>query len=224
MTNLAPTSGQRYENRTQAAISSNEPDTSTQSEFPSNTRSPGQSSYGYFREPRHSSIRRKSGELKAPSVHSALSQVSTAYDPAAISPPSSSHSGGSNDLWHDTRSKPLGPRWHDYTYREGDSFYAAPSPAVPFSSAARELATTPPSSKATSRMRLEGVGEALRSSIRKSILSFTSEAEKPEASGFQVVRPGRQSSQPMAGTPLGQSGSQDGERISSEQPLKGDSD
>lgn len=81
MTDLASTSGQRYEHRTQRAISSNEPDMPTQSELPSNTRSPGQSSYGYFREPRHSSIRRKSGELKAPSVHSALFQVSTAFFP-----------------------------------------------------------------------------------------------------------------------------------------------
>lgn len=224
MTDLAPTSGQRYDHRTQTPLSSNGPETPVQSECHSNPSNPGHSSYGYFREPRHSSIRRNPGELKAPSVLSALSDVSTAYDPAAVSPPSSSHSGTSNDLWHDTRSMPLGPRWHDYTYREGDAFYAAPSPAVPFASAARGLAATPVSSKGKSRIRLDGVGEAL-SSIRETIVSsFSSDANMPEASGFQVVRPGRPSSQPMASTPLGQSDSQDGERISSEQPLKGDSD
>lgn len=179
---------------------------------PEPASNPSSPAYGYFREPRHSSVRSTSGETKAASILSAPSHISTAYDPGAVSPPSSSHSGSADDSWHDTRSLPLGPRWNDYTYREGDAFYGAPSNAR-----SKPTATPMGSSPMMKAHRhLDVVSDAF-SSIKKTIASILSpEAPKPQESGFQVIRPPIQSAQLMYGLAPGEPRAHDEESVSSE--------
>lgn len=174
--------------------------------------------YGYFREPRHSSMRSASGETKSLSVLSEPSNVSTAYDPGAASPPSSSQGGSVDDSWHDTRSMPLGPRWHDYTYREGDAFYGPAPTNEPLASTSGKAKAAPMSVTPTvkSHRSWNALGEAFGSVKQTIASSLSAEVKKPDASGFQVIRPPRQSSQLMPNPEPEAASAEDVDSISSE--------
>jgi hypothetical protein len=112
---------------------------------------------------------------------------------ASSRPVSPSQSGSSEDDWNDTRSVPLGPRWQDYTYREGDSFYGGGTP---------ETATKPsvtskpaPSGKHKSSAALRGALQSVNgaaSAVKSSIAStLRSKPVQPQITGFEVVRPTR---------------------------------
>lgn len=159
----------------------------------------------YFRQPRHSSIREHPPRLKSPFTTSTRSQQSLASSASAstraspgIAPPtlvasnrpvSSSQSGSSDDDWNDTRSVPLGPRWQDYTYREGDSFYGrTPKAAVKPSVTSNPASSTKHKSAAALHGTVQIVSGAV-SAMRSSIVSALH--TQPVSTGFEVVRPPR---------------------------------
>lgn len=177
--------------------------------FPiSSPPSPDYPAVQYFRQPRHSSIRGVSMPTKLPAVsslpcHESTKATSSASSKASsdiarqnliasVSPPSCSGSGSPKDDWHDTRSVPLGPRWHDYTYREGDAFYGAtPSPAAMPSGTIRTISSpqaVPESALDGSVRSMSGAISALRRNVVSMLYSGPSE---PKNSGFEVVRPAR---------------------------------
>lgn len=125
---------------------------------------------------------------------------------ALSSIPSSARSECMEDDWHDTRSIPLGPRWHDYTYREGDAFYVArtrPS-AIPDVSV-EPLSTAQAVSRNAWNGSLRSVNSAV-SALRQNVLSlFYTRSVESTNIGFEVVRPPRasptQNYEELAGTP-----------------------
>ena len=159
----------------------------------------------YFRQPRHSSIREHPPRLKSPFTTSTRSQQSLASSASASTeasseipqpslittnrPMSSSQSGSSDDDWNDTRSVPLGPRWQDYTYREGDNFYGrAPTTAVKPSVTSDHAGSTKHNSAAALHGTVQIVSGAV-SALRSSIVSALH--TQPVSTGFEVVRPPR---------------------------------
>ena len=89
---------------------------------------------------------------------------------------------------------PLGPRWHDYTYREGDAFYGARPRPIAMLDATVEL---PSHAQATPENAWIGPLRSMNgavSAVRRNILSalYTRPVE-PTAPGFEVVRPQRAS-------------------------------
>lgn len=155
--------------------------------------SPEFPTHQYFRQPRHSSVRIVNPEeyaataaSTAPSEHV---KDAISMQLGSESPPSLSHSSPSNDDWHDTRSIPLGPRWTDYTFREGDAFYspATQAPIARDSNASYNdrIAAREPLSRAISTWSFAGIRSL-----------WSAEAVTPQASGFQVVRPPRVLHQP----------------------------
>ena len=158
----------------------------------------------YFRQPRHSSVREHPARLKAPFAANTLSHESLASAASTLTrasskiqqaslvalnrPVSSSQSGSSDDDWNDTRSMPLGPRWQDYTYREGDSFYGrAPTTAVKPSVTSDPASSTKNKSAAALHGTVRSVSGAV-SSLRSSIVSAL---HTQQSTGFEVVRPPR---------------------------------
>jgi hypothetical protein len=112
---------------------------------------------------------------------------------ASSRPVSPSQSGSSDDDWNDTRSVPLGPRWQDYTYREGDSFYGGGTPKT----ATKPSVTGKPAplakhkSSAALRGTLQSVNGAA-SAVKSSIAStLRAKPVQPQITGFEVVRPTR---------------------------------
>jgi hypothetical protein len=87
---------------------------------------------------------------------------------------------------------PLGPRWHDYTYREGDAFYrAGPRPV-----AAPDVAVTPlPRTQAVSRNAWNGSLRSVNSAVsvlgRNVFSAFYRRTVETKSPGFEVVRPSR---------------------------------
>jgi hypothetical protein len=89
---------------------------------------------------------------------------------------------------------PLGPRWHDYTYREGDAFYGArpipiatPDAAVGFRSSTQ---VTPENAWIGPLRSMNGAVSALRRNV---ILALYTRPVEPTAPGFEVIRPQRAS-------------------------------
>ena len=94
------------------------------------------------------------------------------------------------DDWHDTHSVPLGPRWHDYTYREGDAFYVARTRPTATPDVAVE-AFSP--AHAVSRIAWRGSLRSVNSAVlalRRNVLSaiYTRPVESTSI-GFEVMRP-----------------------------------
>lgn len=88
---------------------------------------------------------------------------------------------------------PLGPRWKDYTYREGDSFYGGKATTGTEPSVVNELAlpANPDSAAALLHGSLRVVSGAL-SKLKSSIISTVrARPVQPRVAGFQVVRPSR---------------------------------
>lgn len=113
---------------------------------------------------------------------------------ASSSSPSSTRSDSIEDGWHDTRSIPLGPRWHDYTYREGDAFYVARTRP----SATPDVAVEPLfSAQAVPRNACDGSLRSVNSAVsalRRNVLSaFYTRPVGSTNMGFEVVRPPRAS-------------------------------
>ena len=189
----------------------NAPNSSRANDKPPTNQTAGYSdvpSNQYYRQPRHSSIRMDSAGMKRPPISStpsheplaSASDVSSRASSADISrsallassrPPPSSGSGSPVDDWCDTSSVPLGPRWHDYTYREGDAFYGGgsgsdtkpevvPKPTVP----KKQTSTTSPSNALSS---LSGVASAMR----RNVSALYTRPMEPRSQGFEVVRPPR---------------------------------
>ena len=108
--------------------------------------------------------------------------------------PSSARSDSMEDDWHDTRSVPLGPRWHDYTYREGDAFYVARTrPSATPDIAVEPLSSTQAVSRNAWNGSLRSVNNTV-SALRQNVLSvfYTRPVESTNI-GFEVVRPPRAS-------------------------------
>jgi len=162
----------------------------------------------YFRQPRHSSTRGHPTTLEdplttiMPSHESFASAANTSIGTSSdISQPallasdrlvSSSQSAITDDDWNDTRSVPLGPRWQDFTYREGDSFYGKTSRTAiePSAITGSALPTKRKSAAALhgTIQSMSGAVSALRSSI---VSTLRAEQAQPQNSGFEVVRPTR---------------------------------
>lgn len=97
-----------------------------------------------------------------------------------------------DDDWHDTRSVPLGPRWHDYTYREGDAFYVAKTRPTGIPDVTVEpLSSAQTVSRNAWNGSLRTVNSAV-SALRRSFfpVSYTRPVESTMI-GFEVVRPPR---------------------------------
>jgi hypothetical protein len=123
----------------------------------------------------------------------ASSMITPSTLTASSRPVSPSQSGSSDDDWNDTRSVPLGPRWQDYTYREGDSFYGGGTPKT----ATKPSVTGKPAplakhkSSAALRGTLQSVNGAA-SAVKSSIAStLRAKPVQPQITGFEVVRPTR---------------------------------
>lgn len=168
------------------------------------------SSNQYYRQPRHSSIRMDSAGIKRPAISStpsherlaSTSDVSSRASSAEVSrsallassrPLSSSGSGSPvDDDWCDTSSVPLGPRWHDYTYREGDAFYGggpgtATTPEVAAQAAAPKKQPSKRSAPNNTLSSLSGVASAMR----RNVSALYTRPVEPRSQGFEVVRPPR---------------------------------
>jgi hypothetical protein len=149
-------------------------------------------------------MREHSTRLKAPFSTSTRSQQSLASSASASTkasseisqpslittnrPMSSSQSGSSDDDWNDTRSAPLGPRWQDYTYREGDSFYSGtPTTAV------KPSVTSDPASSAKNKSAaaLHGTVRSVSGAVSSLRSSIVSALHTQQSTGFEVVRPPR---------------------------------
>lgn len=154
----------------------------------------------YFRQPRHSSTREKSTMAKTPATcgppsasgasSKASSNVARTSFNSLSSPLSSSRSDTIEDDWHDTHSVPLGPRWHDYTYREGDAFYGASLGQETLPSGIVETAALTETIPAPGSL-LQSVSSAmsiLRHRITSTLYTWP---VKPQSTGFEVVRPAR---------------------------------
>lgn len=174
----------------------------------SNPPSPEYHATRYFREPRHNSLRAASMLSKLPAVSDKQCHQNFGLTPsdlsersleiasstliASSSRPSSARSDSLEDGWHDTHSVPLGPRWHDYTYREGDAFYGArPRPTT-----IQDVTVAPlPSTQAVSRNAWNGSLRSMSSvvsAMRRNVLStLYPHPVESTAPGFEVVRPPR---------------------------------
>lgn len=189
------------------------PTGSTDNHSPSQNSHPPPPEYPatrYFREPRHSSLRAASMLSKLPVVSdkpchdstgptsSDLSNRSSEIARSTLvtpsSSPSSARSDSMEDDWHDTRSVPLGPRWHDYTYREGDAFYAARTRPIGTPDVA---VGSPSSAQAVSRNAWNGslrsVNSAVSALSRNVLSAFYTRPVQSMNIGFEVVRPPRAS-------------------------------
>lgn len=162
----------------------------------------------YFRQPRHSLIRGDSTRAKVPLTSTTPSHESLASADSASSrassdiarptliasngPPSSSTSGSASDDWHDTHSVPLGPRWHDYTYRDGDGFYGGtPRIATRTSTISKPASSTKHKSAAALHAILQSVSDAV-SALRINIVStLHTQPVQPQSTGLEVSRPSR---------------------------------
>jgi hypothetical protein len=122
------------------------------------------------------------------------SEIARSTIVASSSTPSSARSDSLEDDWHDTHSVPLGPRWHDYTYREGDAFYGArPIPtATPGAAVGSRSSTqaTPENAWIGPLRIMNGAVSALRRNVLSAL--YTRHVE-PAVPGFEVVRPQRAS-------------------------------
>lgn len=162
----------------------------------------------YFRQPRYSSIRVHPKRLEAsfqtgtPSHESLASTVSAftraSTDIARPTPTTSNHqaspsqTGSSEDDWNDTRSVPLGPRWQDYTYREGDNFYGrtpriATKPSVISKPALSGKQKSAAAFHGTAQ-HTSGAVSALKSGIVSKSLT---QPVQPQITEFEVARPAR---------------------------------
>jgi hypothetical protein len=164
----------------------------------------------YFRQPRYNSIRGHPKRLDAsirtstPSRESLASAATSDFTSASstiarsaliasnqpVSPPQNERFD--DDDWNDTSSVPLGPRWQDYTYREGDSFYGgAPKTATNPSITSKPVLSTKDKSSAAlhgSMRSVSGAVLAMKSSI---VSTLRTKPVQSQITGFEVVRPTR---------------------------------
>jgi hypothetical protein len=104
--------------------------------------------------------------------------------------PSSARSDSMDDDWHDTRSVPLGPRWHDYTYREGDAFYVARTrPTTTPDVAVETLSPAHAVSSIAWNGSLRSVNSAVLALRRNVLSAFYTRPVESTSIGFEVVRP-----------------------------------
>jgi hypothetical protein len=87
---------------------------------------------------------------------------------------------------------PLGPRWQDYTYREGDSFYGGtPKTATKPSVSGKPAPSAKHKSAAALHGNMRSVSGAV-SAVTSSIVStLRTQPVQPQTRGFEVVRPAR---------------------------------
>ena len=106
---------------------------------------------------------------------------------------SPSQSGSSEDDWNDTCSVPLGPRWQDYTYREGDSFYGGGTPKTATKPSVTDKPAPSAKHKPSAALRgtlqsVNGAASAVKSSIASTLRA---KPVQPQITGFEVFRPTR---------------------------------
>lgn len=123
-----------------------------------------------------------------------LSKRSSEIDRSSLidssSSPSSARSDSMEDDWHDTRSVPLGPRWHDYTYREGDAFYVARTrPTTTADVAVEALSPANAVTRITWNGSLRSVNSAVLALRRNVLSAFYTRPVESTSIGFEVVRP-----------------------------------
>lgn len=138
-------------------------------------------------KPYHDRTRPTPNDLSKPSSEIARSNLIFSSSTSA-----SVQSDSLEEDWQDTHSMPLGPRWHDYTYREGDAFYGATSsPTDTLDITIKTLSSTEVTSGNAWDVSLQRMSIAV-SAIRRNLLStlYTRPVESTTP-GFQVVRPAR---------------------------------
>lgn len=173
-----------------------------------NSPSPNHPTVQYFREPRYSSSQATPILSKPPAIsdiprHNIIEVTSSTSSKASSditrstldplsSPPPSARSESPEDDWNDTRSVPLGPRWHDYTYREGDAFYGASLRATTASSISIGTASSPrTTSKTALDVSLQSMSGAMSALKRNVVSALYKRPADSKTAGFEVVRPAR---------------------------------
>lgn len=131
------------------------------------------------------SVPRPSHDASVAAAPRSLHYSSRSSDSARRSSSLDSTSGSRTTSDGSTSSKPLGPKWRDYSFRESDLFFAAPGPRPK-----REWGTPGALGSEESRPGPDGPRSHLRKVSSGLWLKMMGQAdEKPAKEGFQVDRP-----------------------------------